>query len=344
MRKLFIFISLVLIATLFLSCSSTSIETISTDTVSLYSIKQLSSSGSFRMYEIEPREDGLYNIYGFLRVPNSVKLKHLVVKIEKLGKEQPYEDTTKTVREHAKKGNHISDDLNAITLFVSLPETEMHHGGRHLELDPERLLEKSIFAHLDEQVCHLIDDAELFIKDRLGIEVPKQVDMFGYSGEGDFIVRFALLHPQYLHAVCAGGISWSPSIALETFKGEALKYPLGLSEIKLYSKDFDLDQWKRIHFFIDMGLLDDRGSYNNRQLQEMKWSRNLSFKEVYDVFCDAFVNLTDNAEMVLYYTLGHRYNPSDYTEFLKQNDGEEFVSVRTTFPARVTTSSGVKEY
>jgi hypothetical protein len=220
----------------------------------------------------------------------------------------------------------------------------MIDGQRHLELDTVTLLENSEFGHIDRQVCNLIDDVELFVKNEFEIELPKKVDMFGYSGEGDFIVRFALLHPQYLHAVCAGGTSWSPSVALETLNGEALKYPLGLSGIELYSEDFNLEEWKSIHFFIDIGIHDDRGSYNRKQLKSMEWSKNLSFQQVYDVFCNAFVNLTDNAEMVLYYSLGHEYNSNDYVSFLKLNDGEEFVSIETSTSARVITSSGTVEY
>lgn len=351
MKRTCMFIILVVLALVLFSCAGIPAESTKTvespesvEPVVPWSITQIYRDDFHTVYEIAPTKGGNYNIYGFLRVPEVVNLKHLLVRIQKFGKEQLYKDTVDQVRERALKGDRVTDRLYAVSLFISLPETNMNDGNRHLELDTVTLLEGGKYGHIDSQVCSLIDDAVLFVNNRLGIDLPKEVDMYGYSGEGNFIVRFALLHPQYIHAVCAGGISWSPSVALETLKGEALNYPLGLGEIEKYSNDFNLEQWQKIHFFIDNGLLDDRGSYNKKQLKSMKWSRNLSFPEIYDVFCDAFVSLTDNAQMVLYRTLGHERNSDDQIKFLKMNDGDEFVTIETSTPARVMTSAGTVVY
>ena len=337
-KTMSIFFFVLLLSLLLISCASSN-SSGSGSTQTAQNIKRLQTAGDYDFYEVSPEKvEGRYNIYGYIKIPRKIKLKHLVVNVMKIGKEQSYEETVKQVKEKAQKGSYLFDGLDAIFLYISLPETAMQDGGRHLELDTTTLLEKGSFGHIDQQVCNLIDDVEAFIREKKRIELPKKIDMYGYSGEGDFIVRFALLHPQYLHAVCAGGISWSPSVALETLNGETLNYPLGLGNIEKYSDDFNLEQWKNIHFFIDMGKLDDRGSYNNRQLKQMQWSKNLSFPEVYEVFCDAFINLTDNAELVLYETLGHTYDKSDYIAFLKENDGDVFVPIKTKTPSKVFTS------
>ncbi len=323
---------------LLVSCASSSGDSKS---VSFSNIKNVPVNGDYTLYEISPAADGRYNIYGYIKIPRSIKMKHLVVNVMKTGNEQPYKDTVKMVKEKVQKGSRMFDGLNAILLYIALPEIKMYDGSRHLELDTKTLLEEGEFGHIDAQVCSLIDDARSFLMEKKNKNLPEKVDMYGYSGEGDFIVRFALLHPQYLHAVCAGGISWSPSVALATLNGEPLNYPLGLGNIEKYSDDFNLEQWKNIHFFVDMGILDDRGSYNKNHLKQMKWSKNLSFPEVYEVFCNAFINLTDNAEMVLYEKMGHKYDEKDYINFLQKNDGEDFVPIKTQTASKIFTSPNV---
>lgn len=306
--------------------------------LSLKNISYVGKSKIGDVYKIAADPSRGYVINAYVSIPKTVKLKHMLVNPTKIGKQQAYELTDAQVQELVLSGHsHFADigkPLGAICLNLSLPETNMRDGFRHLELDATVLSGNDQYKDIDQQVCRIIDDARRFLFSK-ALFVPGKVDMAGYSGEGDFIVRFSLLHPDKLWAACAGGISWSPSLPKESIRGENLKYPLGIYDISKYSSDFDLDAWKQIHFYVDMGLLDDHGSYNHKELSELVWARNMTYPEVWDVFCDSFADLTKNVELVTYLHSGHKEMKDDYIAFLEKNDTQTFVSIQPATEANV---------
>lgn len=291
-------------------------------------------------------KDGYY-INAYLVVPKSRTLKHLLVHPVKIGDEQPYEESDKEVQELVKTkryhGYRVDELASPVSLYLALPETDMAGGHRHLSLDKMALLGSDDFNHLDLQVCKIMDVALSYLREDLGIDLPDKVDMCGYSGEAEFIVRFALLHPQRLHAVCAGGMSWSPALPIAELYGSEIDYPLGVNDIKKYTDDFDLDAWKEIKFFLDMGMKDDRGCYNKEDLAKLHWTDGLEYQAIWFIFCDVYASLTDNAELVSYSFLNHSYLEKDYASFLLENDGDMFVKTTPTKNAIVITSEG-REY
>lgn len=303
-----------------------------------------------RVWRINESDERGYAIAAYLVIPPTVNLDHLVVYPYKSGKLGSYKAKDAIVREIVMEGygryNEITRHCGAVSLFLVIPETS--NNFRHLELDPWTLESNDKYRHLDDQVDRLIAFTLDFLDTQLGISLPERVDMVGYSGEGNFILRFALLHPQRLWCACAGGVSWSPSLATATLEGEELTYPLGIADIGRYSDDFDLEAWKAIRFFVDMGLRDDRGSYNHEQLEDMSWSRDWAldgeWEEIWKVFAQTFAKITDNAELVSFIDMGHEHNFSRHADFISENDDESqpFTPVPTLEESLVLVSGGTE--
>jgi len=355
MSKKKIWVLVTLVCVLFVSCSSISKEVLAVDSgLPDRNVKDFGNIAVFltesarTVYRISASPEDGYCINAYLVVPTNRALEHLLVHPVKIGKEQPYEKSDKEVQDIVKTkryhGYRVDNLVNPVSLYLALPETKMQDGFRHLSLDKTALLGNDEFKHLDLQVCRVLDAALSFLREELKIDLPDKVDMSGYSGEGEFIVRFALLHPQRLHAVCAGGISWSPALPLAELYGSKIDYPLGVNDIEKYSDDFDLNAWKEIKFFIDMGMKDDRGSYNKGDLNNLKWTKNLEYQAIWLKFCDAYANTTENAELVSYSNLNHTYIEEDYASFLLANDGDLFVKTYPTQNAFIISSEGTEYY
>ncbi len=285
----------------------------------------LSTRYGRKLYKVSPFKEHGYNIAAYLTIPDEIRAEHLLVVPYKSGDISDYETKDGKVRDivvnDSGRYSTVAEDTGSVTLFLVIPE--LSNDFRHLELDPWTLFSDDEFSHLDEQVCSLIDDVLAFLE-HSGIKLEDKVSMAGYSGEGNFIVRFALLHPARLWIACAGGVSWAPSIALTALEEETLEYPLGIADIEKYTDDFSIGDWKEIRFLIDMGLLDDRGSYNRQQLETMDWAKEYvqdeNYKPVWDVFCTAFSEISPNAELVTYTNMGHEHNFSRNIDFIRAND------------------------
>ena len=283
------------------------------------------------IYKIETNNSRGYAIEAYLTVPEKVVHPYIIVTPYKTGKITTYEEKSKNVLEYLKGGYRICRDTEAIGLFPIIPE--LSNSFRHLELDPETILSNDEYIHMERQVAAIIKDAITYTNEKLNIKVSEQVDMQGYSGEGNFVTRFAIFYPELINCVCAGGTSWTPILPVSTLYGETLKYPLGIADIEKYSgKPFNLDAWKKINFYVDMGLLDDRGCYNKNRLMELDKFKangivfnNDLYKEIWEDFSNIYVQNTDRAQMVSYEWEGHVRPQSDYANFLKANTGDAFI-------------------
>lgn len=91
-----------------------------------------------------------------------------------------------------------------------------------------------------------------------------------------------------------------------------------------------------------MGMKDDRGSYNKRDLAKLNWTTGLEYQTIWFMFCKTFASLTDNAELVSYNSLNHQYIKQDYASFLLANDGDLFVKTYPTMNAFIISSEGTE--
>jgi dienelactone hydrolase len=110
---------------------------------------------------------------------------------------------------------------------------------------------------LDLQLIAMIDDAIARLKAR-GVVVQQRVLMYGFSASGAFVNRFAMLHPDRVLAVAAGGVNGMLILPLRELNSVALPYPLGLADFEIVTgAPPRVDVWRRVPQFIYMGADDD---------------------------------------------------------------------------------------
>ncbi len=89
-----------------------------------------------------------------------------------------------------------------------------------------------------------------------GINVDDKLIISGYSEGAKFASHFALLHPEIIKAVIAGGTGGAISMPVSNIEGYQFTYPMGISDIQ----SFDFDAFKNISFFYYMGDADKSDS------------------------------------------------------------------------------------
>jgi len=89
-----------------------------------------------------------------------------------------------------------------------------------------------------------------------GINVDNKVIISGYSEGAKFASHFALLHPEIIKAVIAGGTGEAISMPVSNIDGYEFIYPTGIADIP----NFDFASFKNISFFYYMGDKDKSDS------------------------------------------------------------------------------------
>lgn len=88
------------------------------------------------------------------------------------------------------------------------------------------------YARPDLQLLAMLDDAQ----DKLaasGFEVSEDALFWGFSAAADFVTRMAVLHPERVRAVAAGGLGGLPILPVSEFEGEALSFPVGIADLDM---------------------------------------------------------------------------------------------------------------
>lgn len=120
--------------------------------------------------------------------------------------------------------------------------------------------EKKEYARLDLQLIAMIDDARSRLAEEK-IVTDKRVLMYGFSAAGMFTNRFAFLHPDRVLAAAVGSPGGWPIAPAVKFKGKKLRYSIGTFDLNsLTGKELDIDQLRKVKFFIFLGDKDDNDS------------------------------------------------------------------------------------
>ena len=89
-----------------------------------------------------------------------------------------------------------------------------------------------------------------------GINIDNKVIISGYSEGAKFASHFALLHPEIIKAVIAGGTGGAISMPVSNIGDYQFTYPMGIADIS----NFDFASFKNISFFYYMGDIDTSDS------------------------------------------------------------------------------------
>lgn len=110
---------------------------------------------------------------------------------------------------------------------------------------------------VDLQLISMIEHAQELLAD-LSYPVADDVMMNGFSATGNFVNRFAALHPEMVRSLSAGGINGTPILPLEQADGERLDYPIGVEDFEeITGEPFDTANWREVAQFLYMGEEDE---------------------------------------------------------------------------------------
>ncbi|SDJ77170.1 PKD domain-containing protein, partial [Halovenus aranensis] len=169
-------------------------------------------------------------------------------------------------RERAKEtaerssGRQIVDRLTAPFLVPVFPrprpDSQNPNGYNHA-LDRDMFeLEEGPLERVDKQLLAMVDDARDRLDDE-GYPVAEGLLLNGFSASGNFVERFASLHPDEVIAVTAGGINGMPLLPLDRADGRELPYHVGVGDIEELTGDaFDADAFADVHRFLYLGEID----------------------------------------------------------------------------------------
>jgi dienelactone hydrolase len=124
--------------------------------------------------------------------------------------------------------------------------------SRAAMLEPDEKL-----ARMDRQVLAMIDHARNHIEKERRIKTYPKTIFTGFSAGGHFATRMAVLHPERVLAVWAGGVSGHPILPVAEHQGRRLTYPVGIADLEQISgKPFNRAAFQKIPVMMAQGAAD----------------------------------------------------------------------------------------
>jgi PGF-CTERM protein len=157
-------------------------------------------------------------------------------------------------------GRVISDRLAVPFLVPAFPrprEEPVDYTHYTHQLDGNTLaIEGTKLERIDEQLLAMAEDARSRLSDR-GYPVGDGLVLNGFSASGNFVNRFAALHPDEVVSVTAGGVNGMGILPRERAKGFDLEYHVGVADVEaLTGEPFDPEAYGEVNQFLYMGSLD----------------------------------------------------------------------------------------
>lgn len=212
-------------------------------------------------------------------------------------------------------GNYAARKLAFPLLVPAFPRPETAWHIYTHDLDRDVMLQKgNALERIDEQLIYMFEDARKRLE-RQRIQTPDQFLLTGFSASGSFANRFALIHPERVFAVAAGGTSGLLMLPVDSLQQEVLRYPVGTGDLpQLVQKTFNREAFAQTPQFYFLGSKDTNDSvpYNDafdpaeseqiirllgRQIQPGRWAK---CQEVYQQH-------RINAVMKTYENIGHEH-------------------------------------
>ncbi|MGE5293510.1 MAG: hypothetical protein ACM3VT_01645 [Solirubrobacterales bacterium] len=235
--------------------------------------------------------------------------------------------------------NQMARKLQAPLLVPVFPRPKEQWQAYTHSLDEDTLkIVSGPLARIDLQLIAMIRDAQALLR-RNGIEVRDKVFMHGYSASGVFTNRFAILHPDVVRAVAAGGVNGIPTFPTAQWQGTRLAFPVGIADTKdLIGVDFDEPAYKQVSQYIYMGYLDrndttlSRDAFCEEHAQLIRSLIGADMGKRWLVSQSIYRELGVPAQCVTYNGSGHEIKPEmieDVVAFFEANSGDGFVPIRS---------------
>lgn len=228
----------------------------------------------------------------------------------------------------------LSDRLRTPLLVPVFPRTKLQWDVYTQALSRKCLLveDDNPLHRIDLQLLAMIQHARDLLRG-LGIQTKPRIFMDGFSASGSFVDRFAVLHPESIRALAAGGINGLPLFPIGSYQDVSLPFPLGVADFKsLVGVPFDAESYRRVSQYLYMGALDDNDTFPHSdawdddervliaklfgcKMMPDRWTRSQKIISGLDL----------PIQTVTYRCAGHDPGPAldDVVAFFKANEGDE---------------------
>ena len=159
-------------------------------------------------------------------------------------------------------GPQLYSNALVVPLLVPVfprPAGELAPNGTYTHaLDEDSVeIEGTPLDRVDLQLLSMVDHARELLE-AFSYPVADDILLNGFSASGNFVNRFAALHPERVRSVSAGGINGTPILPLERAKGHRLDYPIGVADIEdITGEPFDAASWRDVSQLLYMGGEDE---------------------------------------------------------------------------------------
>lgn len=212
-----------------------------------------------RFQELPAAPEAGYHWPFLLFVPKQIKTSYLLVVPNNTGFE-----TTDLELLRASASSTISDEsvladrLGCPLLVPLFPRPPLGESNLYLHaLSRESLLTTVVeWKRVDLQLLAMIQHARVRLQER-GLKIDARVMLSGFSAAGDFVNRFAMLHPEQVLAVAGGGLSW-PIAPVGTGEKEHLRYPVGVADLdRVAGEAANSEALRSVAWFLFRGAADN---------------------------------------------------------------------------------------
>jgi len=157
----------------------------------------------------------------------------------------------------------FANELETFALVPVFPRPKLEDGNNLYTHALTRAVVENMtdsLKRIDLQLIAMIEDAQCKIR-RNNYEIRDKFMLWGFSGSGDFVTRMAMIHPEKIQCMVAGGLGGFPILPMSSLEGVSLNYPVGISDFeKLFNKKFNANAFKLIPMKLFQGDIDENDS------------------------------------------------------------------------------------
>lgn len=236
---------------------------------------------------------------------------------------------------------HIAETLNVPLLVPVFPRpmSRLLAYTHALNRETLQIPRADPLCRIDLQLLAMIRDAKKLLAEN-GILVKDKVFLDGFSASGQFVNRFAILHPEAVRAVASGGVSGLPTFPTAAYGGKALRYPVGIADLtQMTGITFDGVEYGKVAQLIYMGATDTndtlpfRDSYEERDADLLRSLCGSDMMGRWAKSQEIYGTTTAAAQFVTYPGVGHQIGSIyDLITFFRinDNDGEGLNPIQPT--------------